>query len=729
MKSSKNLPMVKKAESVLNNIFGYSEFRPLQKEIIQNVLAKRDTLVIMPTGGGKSLCYQIPALIFEGLTIVISPLISLMKDQVEQLRELGIDAVFLNSSLTAKEYNLNVDKIKSNHVKMLYVAPETLLMERTINLLSKVKVDCITIDEAHCISEWGHDFRQEYRKLATVKQYFQSAVMIALTATATPRVQDDIVKSLRLKNSKKFVASFNRQNLYLQILPKNNPLAQTLEFLEKHPNQSGIIYCFSRKQVDELCEDLHYRGYSVKPYHAGLSDEERKQNQEMFIRDDVLIIVATIAFGMGINKPNVRFVIHYDLPGNIESYYQQIGRAGRDGLMANCLLLFGYGDIRKINYFIDQKEDKERRIAKAHLDSLIRFAEDYFCRRIPLLNYFGEKYDKNNCGMCDNCNREVKDLTDITIEAQKFLSCIKRTGEYFGAMHIVDILLGSKNQKVIAKNHHLLSTYGIGADLSKKQWLNLSRQFIQKNLITKDLEFGSLKITAEGYEVLKGNKTITGKLEADVVKFIPKPEIDLDYDENLFELLKAKRKQLADRSNIPPYVVFPDKTLIEMAAYYPKSLSEMMKIHGVGRVKFSKFGDEFLTIIQRYCKQKNITTKFDKPARGRRERNRSGKKHKYQKIGEAYISGKPVDEIMTEFDLKIETLLRNLKKYNDRTHSVNPKRLLPFVETEKKYQSAVLKLFNRFGTEYLRPVYDAMNETVSYKDLHILRLYYEWINK
>jgi ATP-dependent DNA helicase RecQ len=721
--------MIKKAESILNNIFGYSEFRSLQKEIIQNVLARRDTLVIMPTGGGKSLCYQIPALIFDGLTIVVSPLISLMKDQVEQLKELGIDAVFLNSSLSAKEYNLNVDKIKANHAKMLYVAPETLLMERTINLLSKIKIDCITIDEAHCISEWGHDFRQEYRKLASIQPHFPSAVMIALTATATPHVQDDIVKSLKLKSSKKFIASFNRQNLYLQIMPKNDPFSQTLEFLEKHPNQSGIIYCFSRKQVDELCEDLQNKGYSVKPYHAGLSDEERKKNQEMFIKDDVLIIVATIAFGMGINKPNVRFVIHYDLPGNIESYYQQIGRAGRDGLMANCLLLFGYGDIRKINYFIDQKEDKERRIAKAHLESLIRFAEDYRCRRIPLLNYFGEKYNKENCGMCDNCNREAKDLTDVTIEAQKFLSCIKRTGEFFGAMHIVDVLLGSKNQKVVAKNHHHLSTYGIGSDLSKKHWLNLSRQFIQKNLITKDMEFGSLKITDVGYEVLKGNRTVTGKLEADVVKFIPKPEMDLDYDENLFDLLKEKRKILADRSYIPPYVVFPDKTLIEMAAYYPQSENEMLKIHGVGRIKFNKFGVNFLILIKRYCKKKNITKKFDKPGRRRGERTHSKKPRKFQKIGDEYISGKSVTEIMDEFDLKIETLLRNLKKYNDETRIVDPKRLLPFVETEKKYQSAVLKLFGRFGTEYLKTVYDAMNETVSYKDLHILRLYYEWKNK
>ena len=375
-------------KAILKNTFGFDEFRPLQEDIINCILNKKDSLVIMPTGGGKSLCFQIPALIFKGLTIVISPLISLMKDQVQQLTEVGINAVFLNSSLSPEDYRINEELIKNNKTKLLYVAPETLTMEKTLNLLSSVKVDCITVDEAHCISEWGHDFRPEYRQIAEISLKFKDAVIAAFTATATPQVQDDIIKNLKLKTSKKFVASFNRKNLYLQIIPKFDPLTQTIEFLEKYPNQSGIIYCFSRRQVDELYEELSKRNFSVRPYHAGLSDDDRKRHQEEFIRDDVQIIVATIAFGMGINKPNVRFVIHHDLPKNIESYYQEIGRAGRDGIQAHCLLFFGYGDISKINYFIDQKEDKEKRIAKIHLDALIRYAEAYNCRRIPLLNYF-----------------------------------------------------------------------------------------------------------------------------------------------------------------------------------------------------------------------------------------------------------------------------------------------------------------------------------------------------
>lgn len=367
--------MIKKAEGILKKVFGYRSFRPLQKEVIENIIAKKDTLVIMPTGGGKSLTYQIPALLFDGITIVVSPLISLMKDQVEQLKELGVEAVFLNSSLSQLDYQYNVEQIKSGEVKLIYVAPETLLLDRTLELLEKLKVDCVTIDEAHCISEWGHDFRPVYREIATLKPKFPKAVFMALTATATPHVQDDIANNLKLKSSNRFVASFNRDNLFLQVVEKTFPLKQTLNFLDKHKNQSGIIYCFSRNQVNELCEELDERGFSVKPYHAGLSDKDRMRNQEKFIKDDVSIIVATVAFGMGINKPNVRFVIHYDLPKNIESYYQEIGRAGRDGLRADCLLLFGYGDIRKINYFIDMKEGKEKLVAKQHLDKLVRFTQ------------------------------------------------------------------------------------------------------------------------------------------------------------------------------------------------------------------------------------------------------------------------------------------------------------------------------------------------------------------
>ncbi|MFO7525923.1 MAG: ATP-dependent DNA helicase RecQ, partial [Ignavibacteriaceae bacterium] len=367
---------------ILKTIFGYDSFRPLQEEIINNILSKKDSLVIMPTGGGKSLCYQIPALIFNGLTIVISPLISLMKDQVEQLKQLGVNTALLNSSLSTNEYNRNYESVMNKHAKLLYIAPESLQKPEISGLLKKVHVDCITVDEAHCISEWGHDFRKDYRQLGNFRNSFPDAVCIGLTATATPRVQDDIIKNLKMTKHKKFIASFNRENLFLQIIPKRNPFQQTVAFLNEHKNQSGIIYCFSRKQVDDLNFNLSELGFSTKPYHAGLSDEERNTNQDLFIKDEVQIIIATIAFGMGINKSNVRFVLHYDLPKNIESYYQEIGRSGRDGVRADCLLLFGYGDISKINYFIDQKEDPvERRSAEMHLQAMVSYAETEVCRR------------------------------------------------------------------------------------------------------------------------------------------------------------------------------------------------------------------------------------------------------------------------------------------------------------------------------------------------------------
>ncbi|MEX2435876.1 MAG: ATP-dependent DNA helicase RecQ, partial [Balneolaceae bacterium] len=445
--------MIQQAKKVLQDTFGYGQFRPLQGEVIKKVLEKKDSLVIMPTGGGKSICYQIPAMLFDGLTIVISPLISLMKDQVEQLDEFGVPALYLNSTLTPEQYQENVAKLKSESVDLLYLAPETLMMDSTQKLLSGLNVDCFTIDEAHCISEWGHDFRPEYRQLATVRKKFPDAVCLALTATATPRVREDIKTILELRDSETFVASFDRKNLLLKVVDKENPLDQILDFLYTRPKQSGIIYCFSRRQVDELYRDLKNEGHSVRPYHAGLSEAQRTRNQEAFIRDNVNIIVATIAFGMGINKPDVRFVIHHDMPQNIESYYQQIGRSGRDGLQADCLLLYSYSDKQKIQYFINQKEGQEKEVAKKHLDALIHYLEFDECRRKPLMNYFGEEYEQDNCGMCDNCLRLEDDKQDLTEQAQKYLSCIVRTEERFGAYHIADVLRGSGAKKILEKNH------------------------------------------------------------------------------------------------------------------------------------------------------------------------------------------------------------------------------------------------------------------------------------
>ena len=602
--------MTKQAQSILKSIFGYDQFRPLQAEIIGNILDRQDVLVVMPTGGGKSLCYQLPALVFEGLTVVISPLISLMKDQVEQLQQLGVSATVLNSSLSADNYRRNVELVKSQTAKLLYLAPEALLKPNMLELLSSVKVECLAIDEAHCISQWGHDFRPEYRQLIKARANFPNAACVALTATATPRVREDIKTSLQMGGDREFVASFNRENLFIQIEPKDNPLRQTLQFIEKFRNQSGIIYCHSRKQVESLYEVLKDNGFSVKPYHAGLADTERNHNQEAFIRDDVQIIVATIAFGMGIDKPNVRFVMHYDLPKNIESYYQEIGRAGRDGLNSHCLLLFSYADVQKIKFFIEQKDPAEKRVANIHLSALLRFAESEVCRRIPLLNYFGENYTTEKCATCDNCLAEDKELIDLTIPAQKFLSCVKRTGEKFGSGHLIDILRASKAKRVLQFGHDKLSTYGIGLDFSKKQWLQLSRQFLHKGLLVQDMEFGSLKLTDKGWDVLKGRSEVWGQLaqERTVARLVEESQRsdDLNFSPQLFETLRRERKELADSSGVPPYVIFSDKTLVEMATYLPQSRDCLLDIHGVGAVKCDRFGAVFLEIIDRFCRENDI---------------------------------------------------------------------------------------------------------------------------
>ena len=412
------------AHTILKTVFGYTHFKHLQEDIIKNILAKQDTLAVMPTGSGKSLCYQIPALLTDGLTLVISPLISLMKDQVEQLKELDIPAIYLNSSLSLPEYQANMEQLAKRQIKLLYLAPETLLKPGLLAFLSRLPVDLITVDEAHCISQWGHDFRPEYRQIRQVRKEFPHAVMLAVTATATPRVQLDIRKSLGIGQAGTFIAGFDRENLYLEVQTKNNPLSQALTFLHRFPDQSGIIYCLSRRQVDELAEKLNAQGISAKPYHAGLNDQLRMKNQDLFSKDKVRIIVATIAFGMGINKPDVRFILHYDLPQSIDSYYQQIGRAGRDGLPAHCLLLFGYQDIQKVNYLIQQKTNaSEQRVARIQLNSLVNLLQSASCRRILLLKYFGEEYKAGKCNTCDNCvtEKKLRAEEDITPAAQKFL--------------------------------------------------------------------------------------------------------------------------------------------------------------------------------------------------------------------------------------------------------------------------------------------------------------------
>ena len=496
-------------ELVLSSVFGYKNFRPLQEAVINSVLAKKDTLVIMPTGGGKSLCYQIPALILKGITIVVSPLISLMSNQVASLEKHGIHSVFLNSSLEWKEYLKAVDEIKKGFVKIIYVSPEGLATSRIRDLLNEgnLEVSCITIDEAHCVSEWGHDFRPDYMEIFSVRKLFPKATMIALTATATEQVKKDIIKNLGLKKPEIFTTSFDRKNIFLEVQPKKSGESQVINFLKNHKDESGIIYCTSRRQVDELFVSLKKKGYSVLNYHAGLPDDVRGEHQQLFIEDKVKIIVATVAFGMGIDKPNVRFVINFDLPKSIEEYYQEIGRAGRDGQPAWALLLYTYADVHKIRYFFTDMADPTK--AEMKLKSMVNFASGNSCRRKALLNYFGEKYEAGTgeadgswcCDICSNL-REAKPLTDMTIPIQKFLCCILRTKSRFGAAYVIDVLLGSHNKRILENGHNMISTFSIGHELTKDDWHDLVDLLLEKEYIQRVGEYNVLELTNKGRDLL-----------------------------------------------------------------------------------------------------------------------------------------------------------------------------------------------------------------------------------
>ena len=598
---------------VLKHVFGYEQFRPLQEEIINHILNRQDALIVLPTGGGKSLCYQLPALIFDGVTVVVSPLISLMQDQVMQLQQRDVCAVFLNSTLSNSEYVATMQRVKRGEVKLLYVAPETLMRPEILLMLDESNVACLAIDEAHCISQWGHDFRPEYRQLVSVRERFANAVCVTLTATATPRVQRDIKQSLKIQERNEFIASFDRENLFIAVKPKVDLLNQALEFLNAHRDESGIIYCQTKKQVESLARELVEYGISALPYHAGLDSETRKQNQETFINGDTRVMVATIAFGMGIDKEEVRFVLHAGLPKEPESYYQEIGRTGRDGLQADCLLLFSYGDVDTIKYFIDQGASSEREGALQRLETLVNWATSTECRRKGLLAYFGDRYEKPNCGMCDNCRQTEIERADLTGPARKFLSCVIETKETFGADHIINVLLGSKAKKVVKNRHDQLPTYGTGRKYDKTQWKHLALQFLQHRLLKRDTQHGNLRLTNDGHAVLKGEMQFLGFLADSVVHITEEPttsdatseETDT-YAHELFEQLRTKRRELSDAEHVPPFVVFHDRTLREMAAQLPQSVEAFGQVPGVGPVKVEKYADVFLPIICAYCQKHGL---------------------------------------------------------------------------------------------------------------------------
>ncbi len=604
---------------LLKSTFGYATFRPLQREIIEANLVGEDVFALLPTGGGKSLCFQLPALARDGLTVVVSPLIALMKDQVDALQASGVAATFLNSTLGAEESRNRLRGLHRGQYKLLYVAPERLMLAGWIENLKTWNVSCIAIDEAHCVSEWGHDFRPEYRQLAKLRTALPDVPMMALTATATGRVREDIVTHLKLRDPQTFVASFNRPNLTYRVVPKDEPAKQIITFVRKREHESGIIYCASRATAERVAESLAGRGFLARPYHAGLDAAERARNQEMFLRDDARIICATIAFGMGINKPNVRWVIHHDLPKNIEGYYQETGRAGRDGLPGDCLLLFSPGDIAKQTHFLDEiTNEQERSIARAQLRRIVHYAESSGCRRAELLQYFGETFPLNNCGACDNC-AEPRESFDGTVVAQKFLSCVFRIQQAsrFGAglNHVIEVLTGAKTDKITRWGHDQLSTYGIGGELSRSQWASIGRELMRLGYVGLGSgEYATLELTAEGMTVLRARTPITlTKPAADAPKsrrVAPRREGDIDCDEILFEKLRTLRKLLADERKVPAYIIFGDNTLRALAREYPQSLSALEGIPGIGEKKRAEFGEVFTATIAGYLKH-NSRQSFD----------------------------------------------------------------------------------------------------------------------
>jgi ATP-dependent DNA helicase RecQ len=601
------ITLQQKPLDILQTIFGYKSFRGQQAEIIEHVINGKDALILMPTGGGKSLCYQIPALCMEGLVIVVSPLIALMQDQVSALKQLGIKASVLNSTLTNDEAEDIEGLMQAGEVDIVYVSPERLNTERFLKLLTKCKLALFAIDEAHCVSQWGHDFRPEYTEFAKLKDMFPSVPRIALTATADELTRQDIIKNLRLKNGRIFSSSFDRPNIRYRVMPKDNEKNQLLNFIEaEHKGDSGIIYCISRNKVEQIATWLKNQGYDVLPYHAGLDANVRKRNQDYFIKNDGVIMVATIAFGMGIDKPDVRFVAHMDLPKSVEAYYQETGRAGRDSLPSDAWMVYGAEDIVKLRGFIYKSEADEahKRIEHQKLDSLIGYSETMNCRRQVLLDYFGEK-SINKCNNCDTCLEPVTGF-DGTVAIQKALSCIYRTEQRFGATHIINILTGKEDEKIKRFNHNKLSTFGIGQEYSKFQWKSIFRQIIASGLVNVDLEaFGALKLTASSNKILRGQEKIF--LRQETIKEKPskskktesrkRTSFNNPKAEELFQKLRELRLTFAKEQNVPPYVIFHDSTLIDMIVAMPKNLSEMGQISGVGKSKLEKYGKAFLDII------------------------------------------------------------------------------------------------------------------------------------
>ncbi len=709
--------------NTLKKVFGFQTFRPNQESIIKNILDKKDVFAVMPTGGGKSLCYQLPARIMNGTTVVISPLISLMKDQVDAAIENGISAAFLNSSLSTQEMSDVYQKLNNHTLELLYIAPERFAIPSFLETLKAIPISLFAIDEAHCISEWGHDFRPDYLSLSGLTQTFPHIPISAFTATATPRVQEDIISKIGLRSPYVIRASFNRQNLFYQVKSKIELESQILAFLKEHKDEPGIIYRTTRDSVFRLAEFLVDHGISALPYHAGLATEERKRNQEAFSRDKVTVIVATIAFGMGIDKSNVRFVIHADLPKNIEGYYQETGRSGRDGEPANCLLFFGRQDIPKVRYFIDQMpNDNERSISMEKLNQTVKYASHNVCRRRQLLEYFGENYPKENCETCDICTGNVEKV-DITTDAQIVMSAISRTYQSFGIRHIIDVVSGADTRRIRELLHNEIKTYGVGKDKGKKHWQFIIDELLAQDAIVQDGgQYPVLILTKKGTDILYGKEGIDG-LKREEIKKKPKAfrvSGFEPYDEVLFDRLRVLRKKLAEEHKVPPYIIFSDMTLHEMCIYYPTTLTDMKTISGVGDTKLERYGSDFTEEIKAHLDENpGISIPDRRPITILASTSpQKVKEGTIEKTYELFNKGLSIKEIAKARNLTTSTITGHLENLIRNGRDIEIDRL---VDTAKR--NTIEELFLTLKTWTTGYVVKSSNGTVSYDEAKLVRAY------
>ena len=725
---------MEKSQEILQKYFGYESFRLNQATAVENVIAKKDTFVLMPTGGGKSLCYQVPAMVLEGTAIVISPLIALMKDQVDALRANGISAAFLNSSMNPVEQNETFHQLKEGKLKLLYVAPEKLSADNGsfLNLLKNINISLFAVDEAHCVSHWGHDFRPDYLFLNGLKRQFPTVPIIALTASADEITRKDIIKQLDLQNPTVLISSFDRANIKYFVQPKNSVFHHIVQYLNEHPNDSGIIYCLSRKGTEDMANNLKENGVNAAFYHAGISSVERAQVQDDFIKDKIRVMVATIAFGMGIDKSNVRFVIHADLPKNIESYYQETGRAGRDGLPSEAILFYSNADVMKLKKFarIEGNEEQSTLMLKK-LQHMTDFAEMQKCRRQYLMEYFGESHP-GNCNSCDYCLSDFENW-DATIDAQKLLSAVFRLKERYGKTLIIDFLRGSKGAK-ITDYMRSLPTYGIGNNADKTYWQNLIKQLIINDFLREsNEEFSVLKLTDASKEVLFNKKKVHLQKVKEFAKAVTVEEIETSYPNNeidanleLFDELRVLRRQQAEQENVPPYVIFSDATLVELATYLPVTKEELNQISGFGAFKIEKYGETFVNVISDYCNQNNLSSKISEKAPKKQSAPKKVNQHEsgtYTTTFQLFKEGNSVEDIAKIRNLSMNTIQNHLVNFVE-VGTIKPSELIDINKIDP-----VIAIAKTQTIQSLKAIKEELGEEYSYFEINIAVAFYKYQQK